>query len=64
MDKQENPFGKAGGKPPSPILISGSEAILPWQPERLQRRGQGGTEGDACLHFVSWVIGPAEQGQL
>lgn len=69
---QENPHKKAGGKPIGPILgyfisttavirISSTTAMATTMPPAP---GQGGTEGDTCLHFVSWVIGPAVQGQL
>lgn len=72
MNNQEDPLKKKQEESPHPLfsvplsqpLLSGSQAMLPWQPQRLQLWGQGDREGDTCLHFVSWVIGPAEQGQL
>lgn len=44
------------------LTLSAPEASLPWQPWHLQPSWQESREGDTCLQFVSWVIGPAVQG--
>lgn len=46
------------------LTLSAPEASLPWQPWHLQPSCQESREGDTCLQFVSWVIGPAVQGHL